>query len=97
MDRCTCQHGRDHDGSEFGPCEYCERAADAERDSARANLAALQKRIDDADLAQLFDDLIEFLDDQADADGDSEGFYPNKAMRLSSAVSAAARAFGWEA
>lgn len=69
----------------------------AERDSARANLAALQKCVDNADLAQLFDDLIEFLDDQADADGDSEGFYPNKAMRLSSAVSSAARAFGWEA
>jgi hypothetical protein len=57
----------------------------------------LDKVIADADLVQLFDDLTEFLDDQADADGDSEGFYPNKAMRLSSAVASAARAFGWEA
>ena len=58
----------------------------AERDSAIRNWKALQKAIDDADLCQLFDDLIEFLDDQADADGDSEGFYPNKAMRLSSKI-----------
>ena len=28
---CTCQFGRDHDGSEFGPCESCERADDEER------------------------------------------------------------------
>lgn len=68
-----------------------------ERDRAREQARLLQKAIDDADLCQLFDDLIEFLDDQADADGDSEGFYPNKAMRLSSAVTSAARAFGWEA
>jgi hypothetical protein len=27
MDYCTCRSGRDHDGSEFGPCEYCEEAA----------------------------------------------------------------------
>jgi hypothetical protein len=68
----------------------------AERDSAIRNWKALQKCVDDADLAQLFDDLTEFLDNQADADGDSEGFYPNKAMRLSSAVASAARALGWE-
>lgn len=30
-DHCTCRYGRDHDGSEFGPCEYCERVADEER------------------------------------------------------------------
>lgn len=24
-DRCTCRPGRDHDGSEFGPCEWCEQ------------------------------------------------------------------------
>jgi hypothetical protein len=24
-DHCTCRPGRDHDGSEFGPCEFCER------------------------------------------------------------------------
>lgn len=23
-ERCTCRPGRDHDGSEFGPCEFCE-------------------------------------------------------------------------
>lgn len=23
-DHCTCQFGRDHDGSEFGPCPFCE-------------------------------------------------------------------------
>jgi hypothetical protein len=69
----------------------------SERDGARAALAALQKAIDRADLVQLFDDLIEFLDDQADADGDSEGFHPNKAMQLSQAVTRAANAFGWEA
>lgn len=26
-DRCTCRPGRDHDGSEFGPCEWCEEQA----------------------------------------------------------------------
>lgn len=26
---CTCLHGRDHDGSEFGPCSYCEDRPDA--------------------------------------------------------------------
>jgi hypothetical protein len=26
-DHCTCRPGRDHDGSEFGPCDYCERQA----------------------------------------------------------------------
>lgn len=24
QDSCTCQSGREYDGSEFGPCEYCE-------------------------------------------------------------------------
>lgn len=23
-DRCTCRWGRDTDGSEFGPCKFCE-------------------------------------------------------------------------
>lgn len=27
---CTCRPGRDHDGSEFGPCDYCEALAYAE-------------------------------------------------------------------
>jgi hypothetical protein len=31
MKRCTCTSGRDFDGSEFGPCEYCEAVADEER------------------------------------------------------------------
>ncbi len=26
-DRCTCRWGRDTDGSEFGPCEWCEGQA----------------------------------------------------------------------
>jgi hypothetical protein len=83
--------------------EFYEAAADQmdtlrqERDRAREQASQLQKAIDEADLVQLFDDLIEFLDDQADADGDSEGFHPNKAMQLSQAVTRAANAFGWEA
>lgn len=24
--RCTCRQGRDTDGSEFGPCKWCESA-----------------------------------------------------------------------
>lgn len=28
---CTCQPGRDHDGSEFGPCSYCEAVEHQER------------------------------------------------------------------
>jgi len=27
-DRCTCKSGRDHDGSEFGPCAFCEAQAE---------------------------------------------------------------------
>lgn len=69
----------------------------AERDSARANLAALQKCVDDADLCQLLNDVLEFVADQADADGDSTGFTPNAAMRLQLASETALRAFGWEA
>lgn len=33
---CTCRYGREHDGSEFGLCEFCERASDA---------AAMQKAV----------------------------------------------------
>jgi hypothetical protein len=29
-DHCTCRYGRDFDGSEFGPCAYCEHIADEE-------------------------------------------------------------------
>lgn len=36
-DHCTCRSGRDFDGSEFGPCPYCEREADEQR--AQAALA----------------------------------------------------------
>lgn len=28
---CTCRSGRDYDGSEFGPCEYCEGLSFEER------------------------------------------------------------------
>lgn len=28
---CTCRSGRDHDGSEFGPCEHCEALSFEER------------------------------------------------------------------
>lgn len=69
----------------------------AERDSARAHWAGLQKTIDDADLSQLLSDVLEFVSDQADADGGPEGgFIPNTAMRLQKATERALRAFGWE-
>lgn len=28
---CACRSGRDHDGSEFGPCEHCEALSFEER------------------------------------------------------------------
>lgn len=28
LDRCTCQTGRANDGSEFGPCAFCEALAE---------------------------------------------------------------------
>lgn len=31
-DRCTCPYGRDTDGSEFGPCEYCEAVSEGRTD-----------------------------------------------------------------
>lgn len=69
----------------------------AERDSAREQARLLQKAIDDADLSQLLSDVLEFVADQADADGDELGFIPNTAMRLQMATERALRAFGWEA
>ncbi len=30
----------------------------------------------------LYNDLIEYFDNRADADGDSQGFYPNEEMKL---------------
>jgi hypothetical protein len=69
----------------------------AERDSAREQARLLQKAVDDADLSQLLSDVWEFVDGQADADGDCEGFTPNTAMRLQLATEQALRAFGWEA
>jgi hypothetical protein len=42
-DRCTCQTGRDHDGSEFGPCAFCEREETASRlDAQAAEITALR-------------------------------------------------------
>lgn len=31
MSRCECRSGRDHDGSEFGPCAHCETLSFEER------------------------------------------------------------------
>jgi hypothetical protein len=69
----------------------------AERDSAREQARLLQKCIDDADLSQLLSDLDEYMGNRADADGDSEGFHPNKEMQLQGAIAQALTAFGWEA
>lgn len=33
---CTCRSGRDTDGSEFGPCEWCEDAPRRELNEAFA-------------------------------------------------------------
>jgi hypothetical protein len=30
-DHCTCEPGRASDGSEHGPCEYCEQTSERER------------------------------------------------------------------
>jgi hypothetical protein len=68
----------------------------AERDSAREQARLLQKALDDADLSQLLSDLDEYMGNRADADGDSEGFHPNKEMQLQSAIGRALAAFGWE-
>lgn len=38
------------------------------------------------DLEQLLIDLEEYFDQKADADGDSEGIYPNKEMQLLTSV-----------
>jgi hypothetical protein len=34
LNRCACRPGRDYDGSEFGPCEYCESESDKENELA---------------------------------------------------------------
>ncbi len=41
---CTCRSGRDHDGSEFGPCAYCERIADEDAELKRLTWDALRWR-----------------------------------------------------
>lgn len=44
MDHCTCEPGRAHDGSEFGPCEFCEAEAElASLDGTLGNLRQLQQ------------------------------------------------------
>lgn len=68
-----------------------------ERDAARGYARALERAVRGADLSQLLSDVLEFVADQADADGNSDGFTPNTAMRLQMATEAALRAFGWEA
>lgn len=45
--RCTCRPGRDYDGSEFGPCEYCESFAD-EEDARAAEVHRLQEALTEA-------------------------------------------------
>lgn len=40
----------------------------------------LKKRV--VELTDAIEDAIEHLSNEADCDGDSEGYYPNKAMRL---------------
>lgn len=44
-DHCTCRPGRDHDGSEFGPCEFCERVSDNDRAQASILRDAARWRI----------------------------------------------------
>lgn len=44
-DHCTCRTGRDYDGSEFGPCEYCERISDEERAQRALTWDALRWRL----------------------------------------------------
>lgn len=38
---CTCQPGRDHDGSDFGPCGYCEALTARARADLTAYTAAM--------------------------------------------------------
>lgn len=45
---------------------------------------ALKRRV--KELENALDDAIEFLNEQADCDGDSEGYHPNKAMSLMSSL-----------
>lgn len=64
------------------------RGAEDERRVATAlrEHVALADFLKNADLVELLHELEEFLDDQADADGDCNGFTPNTAMRLQVAV-----------
>jgi hypothetical protein len=45
---CTCRPGRDHDGSEFGPCEFCEEAhhQDALRKAKEAEDEIIEAMVD---------------------------------------------------
>lgn len=46
------------------------------------------------ELVDLLIELKEYMDDRADADGDSEGFHPNKEMTLSIEISDALYGLG---
>lgn len=53
---CTCQSGRDYDGSEFGPCEACERAYDDAAEQASIKADAARWRISQVVYPRTMDD-----------------------------------------
>lgn len=52
-DRCTCQSGRDYNGSEYGPCIFCEDAPFREMLEAHAE----PEQIELEELEDWFDEL----------------------------------------
>ncbi len=60
-EHCTCRSGRDYDGSEFGPCPYCERKADEERAQAALIRDAARWRISQIVYSRTMDSSMGFF------------------------------------
>ena len=76
IDFCTCRQGRDYDGSEFGPCAYCESVADRERHDAAIVRDAARWRISQICYVRLMDSPYGYFRIKDD-DGESVGIQPH--------------------
>ena len=73
-----------------------EAAAGTDGSVAKATDGLLQMALDDlAEVFDLLDDAADFLDAFADADMDQDGYVPNKAMRLLTAINNATEGSGY--
>lgn len=68
-DKCTCITGRDYDGSEFGPCSFCERETDKLQPRATALRDAARWRISHVIYPQSMDRSLGYFCIEDESDG----------------------------